>query len=124
MLRRTLLLLSTQPVRSWMSSAFSNDGLVAALVRDGAIELPETAAALRRVDRKNFARAVGDPSALEDAEVYRDAPLPIGPRATISAPHMHARCLDLNLTAAFALLGDGVDARGVDRTASLVALAR
>ena len=51
MLRRTLLLLSTQPVRSWMSSAFTNEGLVAALVRDGAIELPETAAALRRVDR-------------------------------------------------------------------------
>ena len=149
MLRRTLLLLSAQPARSWMSSAFSNEGLVAALVRDGAIELPETAAALRRVDRKNFARAVGDPSALEDAEVYRDAPLPIGPLATISAPHMHARCLDLlappllakeragaasrvldvgsgsgYLTAAFALLGDGVDAHGVDRTASLVALAR
>ncbi|KAH8065348.1 protein-L-isoaspartate (D-aspartate) O-methyltransferase [Aureococcus anophagefferens] len=143
MLRRTLLLLSAQPARSWMSSAFSNDGLVAALVRDGAIELPETAAALRRVDRRNFARAVGDPSALEDAEVYRDAPLPIGPLATISAPHMHARCLDLLappllakeragaasrvldvgsgsgcLTAAFALLGDRVTRRRPRRRSS------
>ncbi|KAH8060923.1 protein-L-isoaspartate (D-aspartate) O-methyltransferase [Aureococcus anophagefferens] len=124
MLRRTLLLLSAQPVRSWMSSAFSNDGLVAALVRDGAIELPETAAALRRVDRRNFARAVGDPSALEDAEVYRDAPLPIGPLATISAPHMHARCLDLLAPPLLAKERAGAASRVLDNVDRDAALAR
>ena len=74
---------------------------------------------------------------------YADAPVPIGPRATLSAPHMHGRCLELlappllakerakvldvgsgsgYLTAAFALLGPGVAAYGVDRDAGLVAL--
>ena len=149
MFRRTaaLLLLSPQFSRSWMSSSQSNDGLVSCLVRDGVVELAETERALRRVDRKNFARSVDDPSPAGDKAAYQDAPMPIGPLATISAPHMHGRCLDLLappllakerkgltskvldvgsgsgfLTAAFAVLGDRVLAYGVDRTEALVAL--
>ena len=142
--RSALLVLPT--VRSWMSSATTNDGLVTNLVRDGVVEQGGAVEkALRRLDRKNFAGAVAPAfgSGIDDRTAYADAPVPIGPRATISAPHMHGRCLELlappllakarskvldvgsgsgYLTAAFALLGPGIDAYGVDRDAGLVAL--
>ena len=144
--RSALLVLPT--VRSWMSSATTNDGLVTNLVRDGVVEQGGAVEkALRRLDRKNFASAVapafGRGGNVDDRTAYADAPVPIGPRATISAPHMHGRCLELlappllakarskvldvgsgsgYLTAAFALLGPGIDAYGVDRDAGLVAL--
>ena len=142
--RSALLVLPT--VRSWMSSATTNDGLVTNLVRDGVVEQGGAVEkALRRLDRKNFAGAVAPAfgSGIDDRTAYADAPVPIGPRATISAPHMHGRCLELlappllakarskvldvgsgsgYLTAAFALLGPGIEAYGVDRDAGLVAL--
>ena len=144
--RAALLVLPT--VRSWMSSAKTNDGLVTNLIRDGVVEKGGAVErALRRLDRKNFASPVapafGRGGSVDDRTAYADAPVPIGPRATISAPHMHGRCLELlappllakaqakvldvgsgsgYLTAAFALLGPGVAAFGVDRDAGLVAL--
>jgi protein-L-isoaspartate(D-aspartate) O-methyltransferase len=144
--RAALLVLPT--VRSWMSSAKTNDGLVTNLIRDGVVEKGGAVEkALRRLDRKNFAGAVapafGRGGGVDDRTAYADAPVPIGPRATISAPHMHGRCLELlappllakaqarvldvgsgsgYLTAAFALLGPGIEAYGVDRDAGLVAL--
>ena len=144
--RSALLVLPT--VRSWMSSAKTNDGLVTNLIRDGVVEKGGAVErALRRLDRKNFASPVapafGRGGNVDDRTAYADAPVPIGPRATISAPHMHGRCLELlappllakarskvldvgsgsgYLTAAFALLGPGIEAFGVDRDAGLVAL--
>ena len=144
--RHALVLLPT--VRSWMSSAKTNDGLVTNLIRDGVVQQGGAVErALRRLDRKNFAGAVapafGRGGGIDDRTAYADAPVPIGPRATISAPHMHGRCLELlappllakaqakvldvgsgsgYLTAAFALLGPGIEAYGVDRDAGLVQL--
>ena len=144
--RSALIVLPT--VRSWMSSAKTNEGLVTNLVRDGVVEQGGAVErALRRLDRKNFAGAVapafGRGGYVDDRTAYADAPVPIGPRATISAPHMHGRCLELlappllakaqskvldvgsgsgYLTAAFALLGPGIEAFCVDRDAGLVAL--
>ena len=90
-----------------------------------------------------MAPAFGRGGGVDDRTAYADAPVPIGPRATISAPHMHGRCLELlappllakaqakvldvgsgsgYLTAAFALLGPGIEAYGVDRDAGLVQL--
>ena len=96
--RHALLVLPT--VRSWMSSAKTNDGLVTNLIRDGVVEKGGAVErALRRLDRKNFAGAVapafGRGGGIDDRTAYADAPVPIGPRATISAPHMHGRCLEL-----------------------------
>ena len=96
--RAALLVLPT--VRSWMSSAKTNDGLVTNLIRDGVVEKGGAVEkALRRLDRKNFAGAVapafGRGGGVDDRTAYADAPVPIGPRATISAPHMHGRCLEL-----------------------------
>lgn len=48
-------------------------------------------AAMASVDRRLFV-----PPDLQ-SEAYRDHPLPIGHGATISAPHMHAHCLELAL---------------------------
>ena len=142
--RHALLVLPT--VRSWMSSAKTNDGLVTNLVRDGVVSKGGAVEkALRRLDRKNFASAVAPAfgGSVDDRTAYADAPVPIGPRATISAPHMHGRCLELlappllakaqskvldvgsgsgYLTAAFALLGPGIEAYGVDRDEGLVSL--
>ena len=55
--RHALLVLPT--VRSWMSSAKTNDGLVTNFIRDGVVEKGGAVEkALRRLDRKNFAGAV------------------------------------------------------------------
>jgi protein-L-isoaspartate(D-aspartate) O-methyltransferase len=43
--------------------------------------------AMRQVDRANYVRDADD--------AYEDSPQPIGYEATISAPHMHAWCLEL-----------------------------
>ena len=95
-----LLVLPT--VRSWMSSAKTNDGLVTNLIRDGVVEKGGAVEkALRRLDRKNFAGAVapafGRGGGVDDRTAYADAPVPIGPRARRSrapllARHMHGRC--------------------------------
>ena len=66
------------------------------MIRDGVIETAAVAEVMRRLDRRHFARSVFEPGALRPkTEAYRDAPLPISAAATISAPHMHARALEL-----------------------------
>ena len=45
---------------------------------------------MRKVDRKWYAESA------DANEAYRDHPLQIGSNATISAPHMHAMCLELS----------------------------
>ena len=67
--------LAARGARSWMSSARTNDGLVSALMRDRVIQLPEVERALRRVDRRDFARADGSAQrALDAPTAYADAP--------------------------------------------------
>ena len=55
----------------------------------GVVRSPEVEAALRAVDRANFFPDKEQPAA------YLDSAMPIGHGATISAPHMHALCLEL-----------------------------
>lgn len=64
--------------------------LVALLRRTGRVTSPRVAETLRAIDRRFFV-APGTP---ED-EIYMDSPCPIGRGQTISAPHMHAACLEL-----------------------------
>lgn len=66
-------------------STATNDGLVASLEKAGVIRNEKTKAAMKLVDRGNF--APNDP--------YTDAPQYLGYGVTISAPHMHASVLDL-----------------------------
>ena len=74
---------------AWRSSGRSNDDLVDNLHRNGIIEHDDVAAAMRSVDRANYVVRGSR------AEAYQDAPQPIGHGATISAPHMHAHCLEV-----------------------------
>ena len=55
------------------------------LLRDGYLETPHIYQALLSVDRKDFA----------PYSPYEDSPKPINYNVTISAPHMHAYCLEL-----------------------------
>ena len=72
---------------AWRSSGHSNAELVNNLHRNGVIEHDDVADAMRDVDRANYViKGSGDP--------YQDSPQPIGHGATISAPHMHAHCLE------------------------------
>ncbi|KAI3965493.1 hypothetical protein MKW92_034736 [Papaver armeniacum] len=64
-----------------------NKGLVANLKRYGVIRSPKVAEVIENIDRGFF---VPDGNA-----AYADSPMPIGFNATISAPHMHATCLEL-----------------------------
>lgn len=66
------------------------DSLVDELLREGRVQRPRVATAMRQVDRRHFVLP-GTPA----WEAYVDAPMPIGYDQTISAPHMHASCLDL-----------------------------
>ncbi|GAQ83185.1 Protein-L-isoaspartate(D-aspartate) O-methyltransferase [Klebsormidium nitens] len=72
---------------SWLSRGTSNTDLIRQMQAFGAIKSERVANVMREVDRGLFV----PPS--EDA--YQDAPQPIGFNATISAPHMHAHCLEL-----------------------------
>jgi protein-L-isoaspartate(D-aspartate) O-methyltransferase len=68
---------------AWRSSGNTNSELVNNLFRNKLITDPLVRDAFLRVDRAHY--APGDP--------YSDSPQPIGYRATISAPHMHATAL-------------------------------
>lgn len=68
----------------------SMDALVDQLQHEGRLKAPHLADAMRAVDRAHFV-AQGTPADI----AYTDAPLPLGLGETISAPHMHAACLDL-----------------------------
>ncbi|KAJ8614594.1 hypothetical protein CTAYLR_004977 [Chrysophaeum taylorii] len=139
-LNRILIGLLARQSRGWYSSGASNEELVNNLVRDGAISSDHVAAVMRRIDRRPFTKTVGGRVA-EPREAYRDAPVPIADGATISAPHMHARALELlapvlkpqskaldvgcgsgYLTVALALVSPDVKAYGLEHTQSLVDL--
>jgi protein-L-isoaspartate(D-aspartate) O-methyltransferase len=72
---------------AWRSSSTSHKGLVANLAAGGLIKTPAVERAMLLVDRRCYVPPGKDP--------YEDAPQPIGYGATISAPHMHAWCLEL-----------------------------
>jgi protein-L-isoaspartate(D-aspartate) O-methyltransferase len=74
---------------SWRCSASSNEALVANLVRAKLLTHALAISAMKSVDRSLFVL----PELVTCA--YDDNPLPIGFNVTISAPHMHARMLDL-----------------------------
>lgn len=66
------------------------ESLIADMQQEGRVRSGRVADAMRRIDRKHFV-----PPGTPDHMTYTDAPLPIGLSQTISAPHMHASCLDL-----------------------------
>jgi len=72
---------------SWRTRAKSNQEMVDQMQKYGLIEHPEVAEAMRQTDRGLYSKI--------KSEAYNDTPHPIGWGATISAPHMHARALDL-----------------------------
>ena len=72
---------------AWHSHGDSNKGLVEALVKNCILTSKRAASAMLAVDRALYCRPSSSP--------YFDSPMPIGYSATISAPHMHAHCLQL-----------------------------
>lgn len=80
---------ATLPLRMYLCAATSNDELVADLRESGAVRSAEVEQAMQAIDRANFVRDH------DRGLAYVDAPQPIGYGATISAPHMHATCLEL-----------------------------
>ena len=77
---------------SWRSHGTStNDSLIDALEKNNLFASRDVVGkAMRKVDRKWYAESA------DANEAYRDHPLQIGSNATISAPHMHAMCLELS----------------------------
>ncbi|KAJ7556368.1 hypothetical protein O6H91_05G079800 [Diphasiastrum complanatum] len=116
----------------WRGRANDNIALVELLQENGTIKSDRIAHAMKQLDRGLFAP--------QGEIAYVDIPLPIGYNATISAPHMHAACLELlenhlepgmhaldvgsgtgYLTAAFALMvGEQGYAVGVEHIPELV----
>eukprot|EP01027_Heterolobosea_sp_BB2_P011109 GEZU01016203.1.p1 GENE.GEZU01016203.1~~GEZU01016203.1.p1 ORF type:complete len:227 (-),score=32.82 GEZU01016203.1:107-787(-) len=72
---------------AWMCSSSSNEGLIRNLKESRIFTSPEVERAMLAVDRKYYV--------LDEEYAYTDAPQPIGYNVTISAPHMHAMCLEL-----------------------------
>ncbi|OCK86204.1 protein-L-isoaspartate O-methyltransferase [Lepidopterella palustris CBS 459.81] len=118
---------------AWRSSGATNAALIKNMVDNGLITSERVKNAMLGVDRAHYA----------PSHPYEDSPQPIGHRATISAPHMHAhacehllpylnpgsRVLDIGsgsgyLTAVFAnLVGPSGTVIGVDHIQPLVDLA-
>lgn len=118
---------------AWRSSGATNTALIQNLTDNGLITSDRVKTAMMNVDRAHYA----------PTHPYEDSPQPIGHRATISAPHMHAaacehllpylqpgsRVLDIGsgsgyLTAVFAeLVKPGGGVVGVDHIQPLVDLA-
>lgn len=69
----------------------SQDQLVDLLVAEGAVKHKDIDRVLRAVDRGFFCGEANMPKHY----IYQDSPLPIGYGETISAPHMHATCLEI-----------------------------
>ncbi|VAI74941.1 hypothetical protein VPH35_123169 [Triticum aestivum] len=118
----------------WSSGASDKSkAMVEQLQRYGVIKSTKVAEVMETIDRGLFVPPGGSP--------YFDSPMAIGYNATISAPHMHAACLELledhlqpgmraldvgsgtgYLTACFALMvGPGGRAVGVEHMPELVA---
>jgi protein-L-isoaspartate(D-aspartate) O-methyltransferase len=70
---------------SAVNSANSNDEFVDKLVRAGVVSSDVVANVMRQVDRRHYVAR----------NAYVDSPQSIGHGVTISAPHMHAMCLQL-----------------------------
>jgi protein-L-isoaspartate(D-aspartate) O-methyltransferase len=64
-----------------------NKALVEYLKQYGAVRTDKVAEVMESIDRALFVA--------EGLTPYTDSPMPIGYNATISAPHMHATCLEL-----------------------------
>lgn len=71
-----------------MCSGKTNAELVGKLASAGIIKSPIVKRALLAVDRRDYVPASRSDSA------YQDNPIPIGRGQTISAPHMHAHCIE------------------------------
>ncbi|KAH7138245.1 protein-L-isoaspartate O-methyltransferase-like protein [Dendryphion nanum] len=69
---------------AWRSSGDTNEALISNLKNNGLINSDRVAAAMKKVDRAHYA----------PRRPYEDCPQPIGHRATISAPHMHANACE------------------------------
>jgi len=87
--RRALFRVSAM---AWRSHGVDNPDLVRALAANGIVRTRRVREAMLAVDRGRY---VPSADATARAEAYEDHPLPIGYGATISAPHMHAACLEL-----------------------------
>ena len=74
---------------AWHCGSTANAGLVANLVSAGLIRHASVRDAMLSCDRSLFCLPCDAYSA-----AFRDTPLSIGHNATISAPHMHATCLE------------------------------
>jgi len=72
---------------AWRSSGSSNESLVDNLVKNKLIESKVVEQTMKKVDRAKYCK--------EAKSAYEDSPQVIGYNATISAPHMHAMCLEL-----------------------------
>lgn len=115
------------------ASIEKNKGLVEHLRKYGVVKSNKVAEVMETIDRGLFVPYGSQP--------YSDTPMPIGYNATISAPHMHATCLELledhlkpgmraldvgsgtgYLTACFAMMvGPDGQAIGVEHIPELVA---
>ncbi|KAF5730902.1 protein-L-isoaspartate O-methyltransferase 1 isoform X2 [Tripterygium wilfordii] len=74
--------------RYWTGSTNNkNKAMVENLRRDGVITSKKVAEVMSTIDRALFVP--------DECPPYVDSPMPIGYNATISAPHMHATCLQL-----------------------------
>ncbi|MQL93499.1 hypothetical protein Taro_026147 [Colocasia esculenta] len=74
--------------RSWTRGSIDkNKGLVEHLQQYGVIKSKKVAEVMETIDRGLFVP--------NGTAAYVDSPMPIGYNATISAPHMHATCLEL-----------------------------
>jgi len=71
---------------AWRCSGGSYKELIDNLVAGGIIRSKEVENGMRQVDRKFYCRS--------GSSAYSDSPQTIGYGATISAPHMHAYCLE------------------------------
>eukprot|EP00123_Amoebidium_parasiticum_P021240 comp6392_c0_seq1/m.2190 comp6392_c0_seq1/g.2190 ORF comp6392_c0_seq1/g.2190 comp6392_c0_seq1/m.2190 type:complete len:256 (-) comp6392_c0_seq1:87-854(-) len=72
---------------AWRCSGGSNSELVAHLKKAGLISSDRVKSAMLGVDRGHYSA--------DHTEAYNDNPHSIGYGATISAPHMHAMCLEV-----------------------------
>ncbi|KAL9187262.1 hypothetical protein ACHAXT_001365 [Thalassiosira profunda] len=74
-------------MRAWMCHGANQAEMVGKLAQAGIVKSPINKAALLAVDRGNYVRGNRE-------YAYEDSPAPIGYGQTISAPHMHAHCLE------------------------------
>jgi len=71
----------------YLAKATSNSAFISELKALSVIKSLRVEQIMRKVDRGDFCRDIND--------AYMDNPNPIGHGQTISAPHMHAMCLEL-----------------------------